>query len=160
MAPSHPPSLLDRSLRLLLGGVHGLMKLGWRVRRPRTFGAHAVALTPAGKVVLVRLRYADGWRLPGGGRKEHEAADKAVLRELREEIGLTAHGEVQLARELEESSDFKRDLASLFIVRDVRYTPRRWSWEIEAITESALDTLPPDLSGRAAGWLEALRDKL
>ena len=160
MAPPRAPSLLDRSLRLLLGGVHGLMKLGWRVRRPRTFGAHAVALTPAGKVVLVRLRYAPGWRLPGGGREEHEPAELAVLRELGEEIGMTWHGDVQLARELEESADFKRDLASLFIVRDVRYAPARWSWEIEAIIEASLDTLPPDLSGRAAGWLEALRDKL
>ena len=160
MGRPHPPSLLDRSLRLLLGGVHSLMKLGWRVRRPRTFGAHAVALTPADKVVLVRLRYAPGWRLPGGGRNEHEPADQAVLRELREEIGMTAHGKVQLARELEESTDFKRDLASLFIVRDVRYAPRRWSWEIEAILEASLDDLPHDLSGRAAGWLEALGDRL
>ena len=128
MARPGAPSLLDRSLRLLLCGVHGLMKLGWRVRRPRTFGAHAVALTPAGKVVLVRLRYAPGWRLPGGGRKEREPAELAVLRELREEIGMTAHGDVRLARELEESADFKRDLASLFIVRDVRYAPPRSSW--------------------------------
>jgi hypothetical protein len=73
---------------------------------------------------------------------------------------MTDHGEVRLARELEESSDFKRDLASLFIVRDIRYAPRRWSWEVEATIEASLDALPPDLSGRAAGWLEALRDKL
>ena len=35
------------------------------------------------------------------------------------------------------------DLASLLIVEDVRYAPRKWSWEIERITEAPLDTLPP-----------------
>jgi hypothetical protein len=51
-----------------------------------------------------------------------------VLRELREEIGLTAHGTVEPACELEEETDYKRDLVSLFIVRDVEYRPS-WSWK-------------------------------
>ena len=150
----------DGLLRIALTAAHKLLKAGWFVQRPRTLGAHALALTPERNVVLVKLRYAPGWRIPGGGRGSDETAEEAALRELREEIGMTAHGDVQLARELEESADFKRDLASLFVVRDVRYAPPRWSWEIEAITEASLDALPPDISGRAAGWLEALRDKL
>jgi 8-oxo-dGTP pyrophosphatase MutT (NUDIX family) len=146
-------------LRLLLTAIHSLLKLFWFVRRPRTFGAHALALTPAGKVILVKLRYAPGWRLPGGGRREDEEPRDAVLRELREEIGLISHGAVQLAAELEEAPDFKRDLASLLVVRDVRYRPR-WSWEIEQITEAPLDDLPADLSPRVTAWLEALRPGL
>jgi 8-oxo-dGTP pyrophosphatase MutT (NUDIX family) len=147
-------------LRFLLTALHGLLKLAWFVRRPRTFGAHALALTPDGKVILVRLRYAPGWRLPGGGRAEDEDPRDAVLRELREEIGMTGHGEVRLAAELEEHPDFKRDLAALLVVRDVRYVRPRWSWEIEDVIETPLDALPADLSPRAAAWLEALRDKL
>ena len=54
--------LADRLLRIPLTAVHRLMKVGWFVRRPRTFGAHALALTAGGKVVLVKLRYAPGWR--------------------------------------------------------------------------------------------------
>jgi 8-oxo-dGTP pyrophosphatase MutT (NUDIX family) len=154
------PSLSDRALRIALGALHKLLKLNWLVRRPRTFGAHALALTPEKKVILVRLRYAPGWRLPGGGRSEKEDPRDAVLRELREEIGMTGHGEVQLAAELEEDTDFKRDLASLLVVRDVRYTPRKWSWEIESIMETSLDDLPPHLSPRMAAWLGALRKKL
>ncbi|HKC04149.1 MAG TPA: NUDIX domain-containing protein [Sphingomicrobium sp.] len=145
--------------RLVLGTLHRLLKLVWFLHRPRTFGAHALALTPDGKVILVRLRYAPGWRLPGGGRREDENPRDAVLRELREEFGLISHGEVQLAAELEEMPDFKRDHASLFVVRDVRYQPH-WSWEIEQVTEAPLNALPPDLSPRSAAWLEALRDKL
>jgi 8-oxo-dGTP pyrophosphatase MutT (NUDIX family) len=146
-------------LRLLLTALHRLLTAFWFLRRPRTFGAHALALTPEGKVVLVKLRYAPGWRLPGGGRAEHEDPRDAVLRELREEIGLVSHGEVRLAAELEERPDFKRDLAALLIVRDVRYQPR-WSWEVEQITEASFDDLPARLSPRAAAWLEAVRHKL
>ena len=152
--------MFNAFLRLVVTAAHGLLKLGWFVRRPRTFGAHALALTPEGKAILVRLRYAPGWRLPGGGRAEDEDPRDAVLRELREEIGMTAHGEVRLAAELEEHPDFKRDLASLLVVRDVRYRPHRWSWEVEKIIEVSLDALPADLSPRAAAWLEATRGRL
>jgi 8-oxo-dGTP pyrophosphatase MutT (NUDIX family) len=147
-------------LRLLLTALHSLLKLNWFVRRPRTFGAHALAITPEGKVILVRLRYASGWRLPGGGRAEDEDPRDAVLRELREEIGMTGHGEVQLAAELEERPDFKRDLASLLVVRDVSYRPHRWSWEVEAIIEREMDDLPRDMAPIARGWISSLRNRL
>src|ERR1700741_3994806 len=102
-------ALTDRLLRIPLTAAHALLKLGWLARRPRTFGAHALALTPRGKIILVKLRYAPGWRLPGGGQGVGEDPRDAVLRELREEIGLTAHGRVRLAVELDELADFKRD---------------------------------------------------
>jgi len=149
--------LADRTLRLLLTGFHHLLKLDWFIRRPRTFGAHALALTAARKVILVKLRYAPGWRLPGGGRSEDEHPREAVLRELREEIGMTAHGAVRLAAELDENADFKRDLAFLFVVEDVDYRPPRWSWEVERIIEVSLDALPTDMSPRAQRWLTTLR---
>jgi hypothetical protein len=83
-----------------------------------------------------------------------------VLRELREEIGMVSHGEVRLAAELEDAADHKRDLAALLIVRDVRYQPRRWSWEVEAICEAPIDDLPADVSPRAERWLRVLEGKL
>lgn len=152
--------MTDRALRLVLTGVHRLLKLNWLVRRPRTFGAHALALTPERKVILVRLRYAPGWRLPGGGRSEDENPRHAVLRELREEIGMTSHGRVRPADELDESVSHKRDLAALFVVEDVRYRPPRWSWEIEQVIEATLDDLPPGLSLPAERWIAAVRDRI
>ena len=119
-----------------------------------------MAFTREDKVILVKLRYARGWRLPGGGRKESEPARDAVLRELREEIGMIAHGDVMPAAELEQRPDFKRDLASLLIIRDVRYRPHPWSWEIEEIIERPLNELPDDLAPVARNWLSVLRDKL
>jgi 8-oxo-dGTP pyrophosphatase MutT (NUDIX family) len=149
----------DLLLRPTLTALHHLLKLNWFVRRPRTFGAHALALTPERKIVLVKLRYASGWRLPGGGRKRDEDGRAAVLRELREEIGMTGHGEVRLACELDERVDFKRDLAALLIVEDVRYAPK-WSWEVEQVIEARLDALPTGMSQRALRWIETLRGHL
>ncbi len=106
---------------------------------------------------MVRVRYAPGWRLPGGGINQGESAQNAVLRELREEIGLTAHGRVRLACELEQSVDFKRDLASLLIVEDITYSARRWSLEIERVAEFSLDQLPPDIANISRRWIELIR---
>jgi 8-oxo-dGTP pyrophosphatase MutT (NUDIX family) len=154
------PSITDRLLRWALTAGHQLLRAGWFVRRPRTHGAHALALTAQRDVILVKLRYASGWRLPGGGRDAGEAPDEAVLRELREEIGMTHHGKVSLAIELDETADFKRDLASLLVVEDVQYVPHRFSWEIERVIEAPLESLPSDLSPRARRWIAAIEDKL
>ena len=151
---------MNAIIRLLATALHSLLKLRWLVQRPRTFGAHALALTPEDKIILVKLRYAPGWRLPGGGRKRGEAPAEAMLRELREEIGMTAHGEVTLAAELEERPDFKRDLAALLVVRDVRYRPKRWSLEVEAVCEAEMDRLPDDMAPVAQGWISAVRARL
>ena len=149
----------DALLRLALTAGHHLMRAGWFVRRPRTYGAHALALTPDRKLILVKLRYAPGWRLPGGGRSAAEKPRDAVLRELKEEIGMTSHGAVRLACELEQAVHFKHDLASLLIVEDVRYAPR-WSWEVERVIASDLDRLPDDLAPIARTWIAALREYL
>ena len=153
-------SWTDRALRVALTGAHKLMKAGWFVRRPHTFGAHAIALTPARKLILVKLRYAPGWRVPGGGRRPDEYAQATVIRELREEIGMTGYGRIRLACELEERVDFKHAVAALLIVEDVRYRPRRWSWEVEKVGEFAIDDLPADTAAPTLKWLDALRDHI
>lgn len=152
-------SFVDRALRIVLTSLHYLLRLAWFVRRPRTFGAHAVALTPEGRVILVRLRYAPGWRLPGGDRAAGEPAVEAALRELREEIGMTANGEAKAALDFEEPVHFKRDTASLVVVRDVRYRPR-WNLEVEAIRESDLGELPGDASVNTRPWIDEVRPLL
>jgi 8-oxo-dGTP pyrophosphatase MutT (NUDIX family) len=140
--------------------LHRLLAAGRFFRRPRTFGAHAIALTKEGRLVLVKLWYAPGWRLPGGGRGESELAMDAALRELREEIGMTSYRSAQPVCELEERVDFRRDLASLVIVRDVEYRSKRWSFEVEAVREVELNDLPSDLSPQTARWLRTARDHL
>jgi 8-oxo-dGTP pyrophosphatase MutT (NUDIX family) len=108
--------------------------------------------------VLVKLRYAPGWRVPGGGRNPHETPEEAVLRELREEIGLTGHGRVCMAGEFEQSVYFKRDQSALLIVEDVRYRPK-WNIEVEQVAEFALGALPSDTVESTRRWTQLLDDR-
>jgi 8-oxo-dGTP pyrophosphatase MutT (NUDIX family) len=150
---------VDRLLRVPLTAAHKLLKAGWFVRRPRTYGAHALAFTPRGKLILVKLRYAAGWRFPGGGRHPGEPAEDAALRELQEEIGMTSHGRVRFACEFEQAVDFKQDSAALLIVEDVTYSPG-WTWEIEEVAEFSIDALPPDAAPVTLRWIELVRPQL
>jgi 8-oxo-dGTP pyrophosphatase MutT (NUDIX family) len=144
----------NRLLRLCLTAAYRLFRLNWLIRRPRTYGAHAVALTRDRELILVRLRYVPGWRLPGGGRHPGEPARDAVLRELREEIGMTSHGRVRAAAELAQRPDRRHDLVSLLVVEDVCYAPR-WSLEVEQVISAPLDDLP-EVAPVAREWLDAV----
>ena len=54
---------------------------------PVALGACALVVRD-GQILLVRHSYVSGWLLPGGGVGRGEPPAEAVLRELREEIGL------------------------------------------------------------------------
>jgi 8-oxo-dGTP pyrophosphatase MutT (NUDIX family) len=56
---------------------------------PTAMGVAGAVLDDRGRVLLVKHRYNPGWRLPGGGVDRGEPPQDAVLRELREEVGLT-----------------------------------------------------------------------
>lgn len=56
---------------------------------PRKLAAHAVIFDETGRVLVLRSRYADVWALPGGGVGSGENLDEALVRECREELGVT-----------------------------------------------------------------------
>jgi 8-oxo-dGTP pyrophosphatase MutT (NUDIX family) len=58
------------------------------LRTPVAFGVSAILEDESGRVLLVRQRYSPGWHLPGGGAERGEPPAEAILRELREEVGL------------------------------------------------------------------------
>jgi 8-oxo-dGTP pyrophosphatase MutT (NUDIX family) len=134
-----PPRLL---VRIAVTAFQTLRRSMWFVTRPDVRGVLAVPVTPDGKVVLVRLTYDKGWNLPGGGLKSGEDPQAAILRELTEEIGLSAHGEVRCLGEFQHRPDRRRGRTTLFLVTDVRYEFRR-SLEIEELAAFAPDALPP-----------------
>jgi 8-oxo-dGTP pyrophosphatase MutT (NUDIX family) len=123
--------------------------------RPRTHGVHAMAFTPSGHVVLVRLTYAPGWRLPGGGRKKREESVAAMLRELREEIGLTAYSSIEHAHDCEERTRYGSDRSAVFVLRGAEYRPRP-TWEIEEVREFAADALPAYMPPRTRDLIDAV----
>jgi 8-oxo-dGTP pyrophosphatase MutT (NUDIX family) len=126
----------------------------WLVTGPGRDGVHAVPLTPEGRIVLVRLTYAPGWRLPGGGRKRRETAEAGMLRELREEIGLLSQGTIERLGDIRPGG-LPGDRSAMFVVRDVAYRPRQ-TLEVDEVREFDPDGLPEDLSRSTRETLEAL----
>jgi 8-oxo-dGTP pyrophosphatase MutT (NUDIX family) len=155
-----PPVHNDGS-RMVEHALHGVA--GWAVRCARRVlrrlgarpgpGAHAVAVGASGGIVLVRLRYARGWRLPGGGRRRGEPAQAAALRELREEIGMRGHSGIAPVPGSTRGGD-------LFVVRDVVWRARRWSLEIAEVREFPPGAFPPDLARIARRQLDRAADAM
>ena len=130
--------------RLLHAGVftfQALRRLIWFFTEPEVTGVHGIALTPDSKIVLVRLSYVSGWRLPGGGTKKAEDDTAAMVRELREEIGLSDYASLHRVTKFQHRPDHRRGTGTLFVVRDVRYRPQ-WSLEVKQVGEFWLDDLP------------------
>lgn len=141
-----------------LRGYLALRTIGWFVTRPQTRGVRAIAVTDAGAVILVRHSYLPGWHLPGGGQERGESAEAALLRELREEIGMVAHGRVRLLGELAHRPNYRHDTVTLAVVEDVRFAFRP-SLEITDAAAFDPEALPPDTTAatrrRIAEWREA-----
>lgn len=139
--PPQDTFLLTRILHLSVVCFQAVRRFVWFFSRPRATGVHGIPLTPHGKVVLVTLSYAKGWRLPGGGQKAGEESCDAMLRELREEIGLITCASVEVVGGFTHRPDYRHGKASLFVIRGVRYQPR-WSLEVVEVGEFELDALP------------------
>jgi len=103
-------------------------------------GVHAIALTPAGKVILVKLNYARGWRAPGGGMKQGESPEEAIRRELQEEIGITNFESLERLQAALPEAEHQ----NIFLVRGVKYRAEP-SLEIRSVREFELNELPDDL---------------
>ncbi|HEX8667604.1 MAG TPA: NUDIX domain-containing protein [Allosphingosinicella sp.] len=137
-----------RLVRIGASSAYWLRRLGLGLLGIRRAGVHAVPVTGEGQVVLVQLTYAPGWRIPGGGRGRREDPEAAVLRELREEIGLAGHGRVtRVSRD-------PAELGDIFLVEDVVCRPRR-TLEIEAVGLFDPAALPEDVLPAARREIEA-----
>lgn len=53
-----------------------------------TLGARAIIINQNNQVLLVKHTYQPHWYIPGGGVKKGESTKAALLRELKEEVGL------------------------------------------------------------------------
>jgi 8-oxo-dGTP pyrophosphatase MutT (NUDIX family) len=121
------------------------LRVYWRITKPVTFGARAIVLGPDGRLVLVKHTYDRYWYLPGGAMKKGEAAEAALRREVKEEIGV---GDLTIERKLGtylSTQEGKRDTIDVFVVR-VTAIGRLQRFEIAAAEWFAPDALPADVS--------------
>ncbi|MDR3528196.1 MAG: NUDIX domain-containing protein [Rhizomicrobium sp.] len=82
-----------------------------------------------GQLVLVRHSYRDGWSFPGGAADRNEPPVQAILRELREEIGLTASAPPELLTAYVRPGLWASNLVLLYRVRQAEFAFKP-SWEI------------------------------
>lgn len=61
-----------------------------------TLGARAIVISSDNKILLVKHTYQSHWYIPGGGVKKGESVKAALLRELKEEVGITVLDEPEL----------------------------------------------------------------
>ncbi|MBI1328461.1 MAG: NUDIX domain-containing protein [Alphaproteobacteria bacterium] len=95
----------------------------WRAfLAPVAFGVSALVSDQAGRVLLVRHGYRAGWHFPGGGVDGGELPGAAILRELKEEVGLERSGPPELIGLFSRRVGFVRNLIALYRVRDVAFT--------------------------------------
>ncbi len=111
--------------RHLKPGVHGLLRAGYGLRRlyaslmrPVTLGVRALVLDDNGHVLLIRHTYAPGWYMPGGGVNKDETLPDAAARELYEEAGLRATGELELVGVYANFLQLKSDHVVIYAVPD------------------------------------------
>ena len=76
------------------------------------------------KVLLVRHSYMPGWLLPGGGVGRGEPAEHAILRELKEEIGLVCSAPPELFGVYSRRAGWLTNVIVLYRLHDVEFAFR------------------------------------
>jgi ADP-ribose pyrophosphatase YjhB (NUDIX family) len=132
-------SLTGRLLRLALP----LVKLRSRLRG-LTLGARAQVTDEAGRILLIRHSYLDGWHFPGGGVEFGEDAADAVRRELAEEGGVALSGEPRLVGLYRNPEWTAGDHVAFFDAGPWAPCGRTWGVEIEAAEFFSPGALPAD----------------
>jgi 8-oxo-dGTP pyrophosphatase MutT (NUDIX family) len=110
-----------------------------------TLGPRGIVLNSQNQVLLVKHTYQSHWYLLGGGVKKQESVKTALLRELKEEIGLTVAGEPELFGVYYHTYLGVSDYPIIYIVKNYSLTGTH-SPEIEQIGWFNYENLPEMIS--------------
>lgn len=110
---------------------------------PVAFGVTGLALDSRGRVLLVRQSYMKGWRLPGGGPNRAEPPAEAVVRELREEVGLTSCAVPEFFGLYTRKAGWVTNVIALYRLADIELAFRP-NWEVREIMFADPSAPPPD----------------
>jgi len=134
-----------------------LLRIVWlNIRRPLTFGTRAIIPDANGQVLLIRHSYVGGWHLPGGGVGRGETLRQAMIREVREEVGVEVTGPVRMLGLYGRFRHRASDHVGIFVVEHWQGTPHVDGLEIVAVGFFSPDALPDDTTPatqrRLAEW--------
>ncbi len=98
-----------------------LASIYWKVFRPKTFGVKGIVPHPDDdrQILLIRNAYGNTmlWNLPGGGyRPKRETPERAIEREIREELSVTPYS-TERSGEYQTDAEGKRDTVTIFLCR-------------------------------------------
>lgn len=157
----HLIHLIPRPLhRAALRVAHVLRHFLRRIIRLPLRGVSLIVRDERARILLVRHSYGpDRWALPGGGCKRGEEPQAAAMRELHEEVGLTAK-DIELLSVIQEVISGSPHTAFVFAARaEGELRPDRR--EIVKAQFFAAGEMPGELSAltrrRLALWLETDR---
>lgn len=83
--------------------------------RAMTLGVRIAVADDAGRILLVRHTYVEGWYLPGGGVERSESSIEAIAKELREEAAMELLERPSLFHLYKNTSTSRFDHVALFI---------------------------------------------
>ena len=105
---------VDRLWRFALCVAYGLLLAGWYVFRPKRRGVF-VGVWHHGELLVIRNSYRSWYALPAGGVRRGEIPAHAAVRELREEVGITAPPDaLRFVGDIFTTFEFKRDRCAFF----------------------------------------------
>lgn len=108
--------------------LYKIYRFSWKIIRPQTIGVRAI-LHKNNKILLVKHTYSEQWFLPGGGLKKGETLERAINRELLEELGVTVEHYL-LHGVFNNFFEGKRDYIIVFSSDNFKISPKKDS-EIE-----------------------------
>jgi 8-oxo-dGTP pyrophosphatase MutT (NUDIX family) len=141
---------------IVLTTLYKLRRAFMRLRGPLTLGVRCIVKRADGHVLLVHHSYSPGWQLPGGGVKHAEGAESAIVRELREEAGVTPLERPALLGVYSNFTLWNSDHVVLYVLERFEFAPRR-DWEIAAAGFFDPESLPDGTTRGTARRLEEWR---
>ena len=136
--------------------LHKLRVLYWHVCRPITNGVRII-LIKNNKVVLLKHVYENGWYFPGGGVKRGETLEKAIKREVKEEVSGKVN-KMELFGVYTNLIEGKTDHISVFVSSDFKIGISDSS-EIATVKEFNINKLPTNITPGTRRRIEEYKRK-
>ena len=120
-----------------------IIRIFWKIFQPQTIGVRVI-LTKGEQFLLVKHSYSDSWYLCGGGMKKQETFQKAIQRELKEELGIVSEV-FKLHGVYNNFYEGKKDSIVVFS-SEIKEIPQINDAEIESFDFFKFENLPSKIS--------------